>query len=125
MVSYIQGTRERIVNDLTNLYVFTGITLKDYDNSTPEKQESIMNDFNDIHIRICKKTGRKIMDDKDAKDTLWHYFNNMDERQLRAIYHIKFGPKSKSSKIKEKASMNSGRPKEPYCKAEQLDLFPK
>jgi hypothetical protein len=120
MVKYHQGNRERIVNDLTNLYVFKGLTLKDYAKATPEEQKSILAVFRkDNRLKL----NRELVDQEDARSALHDHFSAMSERQIRAIYNNVLGPKPKSRRLKEKARQRTDGPKEPYCKAEHPGLF--
>jgi hypothetical protein len=118
MVTYHQGNRKRIVNDLTNFYIFRDIISKNYDKLEPMEQESMLEDFSQRH-----RIGKKLISDDDARASLQEHFGEMSETRLRAIYNNIMGLKPKFRKLKEKAQEISRNQMEPYCKAEQLSLF--
>ena len=118
MVIYHQGNRKRIVNDLTKYYMFRDIISKDYDKLGPAEQESMLEGFSQRH-----RIGKKLISEDDARSALQEHFDEMTEPRLRAIYNSVMGPKPKSSKLKEKAQEISRNQMEPYCKAEQLEMF--
>ncbi|MCJ7816395.1 MAG: hypothetical protein MUP55_00930 [Candidatus Aenigmarchaeota archaeon] len=118
MVTYHQGNGKIIVNDLTKYYMFRDIISKNYDKLGLMEQESVLENFSQRH-----KISKKLISEDDARNALQEHFDEMSEPRLRAIYNNIMGPKPKSCKLKEKAQENSGKTREPCCKAEQFNLF--